>query len=313
MPISQLTIHIFYWRDLLEQAGKREADIPQDWHGFWSFWQEVQDNLQTQSKQTEKTIYGLGFPLSAGAADTYYLFEQILEANNISILNKSGKLIIEQPEVRQGIINALEWYTDFYTTGYIPSDAVDWLNPDNNRNLLQRSIVMTPNTTLSIPAAIRKDDEIDLKRLGIVEFPNKPNGKQISHLVAVNSVVLLKESQHQEVARDFLRYLVKSNTLGNYLKVSGGRYLPVIDSGWETLGWLDSEDEHFSTAAKTIIEQKTRPFRIVENPAYTIILQKNIWGEALNSIVVDQISPEQATDLAIVQIKEIFAEWDKNN
>lgn len=100
--------------------------------------------------------------------------------------------------------------------------------------------------------------------------------------------------------------------MSNYLEVSGGRYLPVIDPVWETLGWRHSEDEHFSTAAKTLLDGKTRPFNIVTNPAYTAILQQNIWGQALNSIAIDNTSPEQAADKAIAQIKKIFAEW-KNN
>ena len=106
-----------------------------------------------------------------------------------------------------------------------------------------------------------------------------------------------------------MRYLVKPNTLSNYLEVSGGRYLPVIDSVWKTLDWSNSEDEHFSTSAKTVIEGKTRPFNIVTNPAYTIVLQKNIWGQALNKVLVDKISPEQAADEAIAQINQIFEDW----
>lgn len=312
VPISQLTIHIFYWRDLLAQAGKSDADIPQDWHGFWKFWQEVQDNLEassTETGQNSKKVYGLGFPLSTSATDTYFLFEQILEANNIRIFDKEGELIIEQPEVRQGIIDALQWYTDFYTAGYIPPNAINWLNPDNNSNLLKRAVVMTPNTTLSIPAAVRKDTGINLKQLGIIEFPQKPNNDLVNHLVAVNSVILLSQSQNQEIAKDFLRYLVKPDTLSNYLEVSGGRYLPVINPVWETLGWENSTDEHFATAAKTVIRGKTRPLDIVTNPAYTVILQKNIWGQALNRISVDHISPEQAADQAIAEIKTIFKEW----
>ncbi|MDJ0594055.1 MAG: ABC transporter substrate-binding protein [Pleurocapsa sp. MO_226.B13] len=315
IPISQLTIHVFYWRDLLEQVGKNETNIPRDWNNFWQFWQDVQNDLARQLKlsgQQSPKIYGLGFPLSAGGADTYYLFEQILEARDISILDADGNLIIDEPKVRQGIIDSFKWYTDFYIAGYIPPDAVNWLNPDNNRNLLRRSIVMTPNTTLSIPAAVRKDADTNLEKLGIIEFPNKLNKDPTRHLVAVNAVVLLSASQHQELAKDFLRYLVEPNTLSNYLKVSGGRYLPVMDSVWKTLGWEDSDDEHFSTAAKTVIKGKTRPFNIVTNPAYAIILQKNIWGKALNRIVVNGISPEQAADEAIAQIQDIFANWDKN-
>ncbi len=37
VPINQSTVHIFYWRDLLEQIGRSEKDIPKDWDGFWEF------------------------------------------------------------------------------------------------------------------------------------------------------------------------------------------------------------------------------------------------------------------------------------
>ncbi|MEH2170128.1 MAG: hypothetical protein V7K41_26460 [Nostoc sp.] len=47
----------------------------------------------------------------------------------------------------------------------------------------------------------------------------------------------------------------------------------------------------------------------MQNPAYSVVLEENIWGKALNRIIVDKISPEQATDEAIKQIKQIFAQW----
>ncbi|NDJ25640.1 extracellular solute-binding protein [Nostoc sp. B(2019)] len=85
VPISQLTIHIFYWRYLLNQVGKSERDIPKDWDGFWEFWKQMQDNPKVNQKSDPKPIiYGLGFPISIESADTYYLFEQVLEAKQWS-------------------------------------------------------------------------------------------------------------------------------------------------------------------------------------------------------------------------------------
>src|SRR5215475_12392952 len=37
-PVKQATLHLHYWKDMLEQAGLNEGDIPKDWKGFWSFW-----------------------------------------------------------------------------------------------------------------------------------------------------------------------------------------------------------------------------------------------------------------------------------
>jgi multiple sugar transport system substrate-binding protein len=310
IPINQLTIHIFYWRDLLKKVGKSERDIPKDWYAFWDFWKQTQNDLKAQQKQDKKqVIYGLGFPFSVGAADTYYLFEQILEAYDVQIINSKGQLLIDEPKVRQGIINSLEWYAKFYQQGYVPPDAVNWLNPDNNRSLLNRAVVMTPNSTLSIPAAMRSDPDTYLNKLGILEFPKKPNGTAMRHLVVVNAAVLFAKSKNQKLAKNFLAYLIQPKIIGNYIKAAGGRYLPVMKTLWKDAFWTNPADPHISTAAKTLINGQTRPFYIIQNPAYTLVLEENVWGKALNNIVVNGISPEQAVDESIKRIKQIFDQW----
>lgn len=99
VPISQLTIHIFYWRYLLNQVGKCERDIPKDWDGFWEFWKQMQDNPKVNQKSDPKPIiYGLGFPISIESADTYYLFEQVLEAKQWS---KASEFLTSDSELNK--------------------------------------------------------------------------------------------------------------------------------------------------------------------------------------------------------------------
>lgn len=304
VPIHQATVHIFYWRDLLRQAGQSENDIPRDWQGFWQFWQQVQESLRTQYED----IYGLGLPMSAEAGDTYQIFEQILEAFDVSILDTEGNLLVDAPQVRQGIIKSLAWYAQYYQQGNVPPNAVDWLNPDNNRNLLNRAVVMTPNFSLSIPAAIRQDPEVYYQQLGTIEFPNKPSGEPMTHLVIVRQAVVFA-SQNQELAKDFLAYLIQPEVMADYLKASGGRSLPVLKPIWQDSFWTNPEDPHFSTATKSLIDGSTRSFYTAQNPAYSLVLQENVWGKALESIVLDEVTPEQAADEAIARIEEIFAQW----
>ncbi len=97
VPIFQSTVHIYYWRDLLEQVGKSESDIPKNWDNFWQFWKQVQDDLRVQQKQD---IYGLGLPMSLEGGDTYQTFEHILEAYNVQILDAEGQLLVNDPKVR---------------------------------------------------------------------------------------------------------------------------------------------------------------------------------------------------------------------
>ncbi len=305
LPIHQATMHVYYWRDLLEKVGRSERDIPKDWDAYWKFWQQMQDELR--AKQID--IYGLGLPLSIAAGDTYQTFEQILEAYDVQILDAKGQLRVDNPQVRQGIVKVLDWYAQLYRQGYLPPEALQWLNPDNNRNLLNREVLMTTNVTLSIPTAVRQDPDTYRNKLGILELPNKPSGKPMRYLIMVEQVVLFANSQNQKMAKDFLAYLLQPDIIGNYLKATGGRHSPVLKPVWKDTFWTDPKDPHVSMATKTFTAGRTRLFYSYQNPAYSMVLQENVWGKALKRVLVDGSSSAEAADEAIARIKQIFAQW----
>ena len=312
IPIHQGTMHIQYWKDLLAEVGRSEKDIPKEWDAFWDFWKQVQNDLQAKNQQNKQSkIYALGLTLSPEAGDTYYLFEQILEAYDVGIISPQGKLLVDEPKVRQGIIKVLTWYQQFYQQGYIPPTALRWLNPDNNRSILNREIIMTPNATLSIPVAVRQDADIYNNNLGTIEFPNKPSGQPMRHLTMAEQAVILSESKNQELAKEFLRYLVETQVMKDYLTKAGGRNSPVLEPAWEDSFWTNPDDPHISTVTKTLKEGSTRNFYNSKSPAYSQVLDKNVWGKALNKVIVDKISPEKVTDEAIQEIKLIYKQWNR--
>ena len=306
IPIHVSIPHIFYWRNLLEQIDRHERDIPQDWSGFWQFWQQAQQELRTQQPE----IYGIGLPLSVAAVDTYEIFEQVLEAYDVEIVDSGGSLQVNNPEVRQGIINCLDWYTKFYLQGFVPPDAVNWLNPDNNRSLLNYQVVMTPNNSLSIPAALGKDSEEYQNKLVTSAYPRKPNGEPMQYIALVRQAIILQDAPNQKLAQEFLSYFIQPEIIGDYLKAAGGRFFPVNKESWSDPFWTDPTDPHISTAAQPFLNGHTRLSYTALNPSYSLVLQEGIWGQALNNIAVNKLSPEQAADKAISQIKDIFAEWN---
>ena len=320
VPIHQGTMHIQYWRDVLAEVGRSEKDIPSSWDAFWEFWKRVQDDLRQKNKQNKQSnnqsnnqskIYALGLTLSPEAGDTYYLFEQILEAYDVEIVNPQGKLLIDEPKVRQGIIKVLNWYQRYYQQNYIPPAALNWLNPDNNRSMLNREIVMTPNATLSIPVAVRQDADIYNNHLGTIEFHNKPSGQPMRHLTMAEQAAILSESKNQKLAKEFLKYLVQAEVQKDYLVKAGGRNSPVFEPAWQDSFWTNPNDPHISTATKTFREGNIRYFYTSQSPAYSRVLDKNVWGKAINQVIVSKISPEEAADKAIQQIKLIYQLWNR--
>ena len=312
VPIDRFTIFIFYWRDLLASVGLNPGDIPQDWDGFWQFWQQAQTGLKTERNVD---IYALGFPLAENMSttDTYYLFEQILEAYDVSLFDRRGKLEIERPQVRRGIIQCLDWYARLYQQGYIPPDAVQWTNISNNSNLLNRQVLMTANGTFSIPATVNRDKEIYFNRLGITQFPRKPSGAAMNYLVSIRQGVVFRDSQHKSVAKDFLRYFIQPHIAIKYLKASGNRTKPVRVSVWSDSFWQKTTDPYLAAATKILNSNSTRLFPTVAHPAYSQVLAENVWGKALTRVTAEKVRSAQAADEAIARIKEIFAQWDRNN
>jgi multiple sugar transport system substrate-binding protein len=306
VPIHQAALHIFYWKDLLEKTGRSAVDIPPDWDGFWQFWLDVAADLKTKH---QIDIYPIGLPLSVEAGDTYQAFEYVLEAYDVRLLDSDGNLLVDRPEVRQGIIDCLTWYTQYYLQGLTPKDAVDWNNAANNHELINRRILMTTNATLSIPAALRQDPDTYRNKLGIVELPNKPDGNAIEHIFFVEQAVIFDHAKHPQLAKEFLAYLIQPEVINKFLKESG-RHAPTYQSAYRDPYWTNPQDPHTSAVTKTLTTKSIRSIYPANSPAYSVVLKENIWGQSLEKIVLQNVTPERATDEAIARIKAIFQEWE---
>src|SRR3954464_6557628 len=128
--LKQQTMHIQYWKDMLADSGFKEADIPKDWKGFWGFWcDKVQPALR---QKTGTRIYGIGQPLGVDSSDSFYSFLTFMDAYNVKLVNDSGKLLVDDPSVRQGLIGALTDAAGPYQKGGAPPSATSWKDPDNN-------------------------------------------------------------------------------------------------------------------------------------------------------------------------------------
>ena len=140
-PIKQQTMHIQYWKDMLVEAGLKESDIPTNWKDYWNFWC---DKVQVGYRQKSGTRgFGVGMPMGVDSSDSFFSFLTFMDAYNIKLVNDSGKLLVDDPAVRQGLINAVTDYTAVYTKGCTPPSSTSWKDPDNNVAFHNKTIVMT--------------------------------------------------------------------------------------------------------------------------------------------------------------------------
>lgn len=303
-PITQTTNHIHYWQPLLSSIGAGEEAIPKDWDRFWQFWESAQAPIRDQG---QSDFYSMGLPMSASASDTFFVFEQFLAAFDVEVINQAGDLQVDKPQMREAIAKTLDAYTQFYKQKYVPPEATNWGNADNNVAFLSRSTLMTINPTLSIPGSQRQDKVTYDEQLLTTAWPNKPNGDPMISMVSIKQVVIFESSKYKDEAKKFLSYLIEPENLKLYIQGSQGRFFPVMPQLLEDPFWQNSSDPHISKASEQFY--RIRPFAQALNPAYSEVQNQNIWGKVIAEMVSKDLSAQEATDQAIAQIKAIFQDW----
>jgi multiple sugar transport system substrate-binding protein len=310
LPMTWGSNYVHVWRSLLERAGFRLEDIPQEWEAFWSFWC---DRVQPAVRQAagRDDIWGVGLPMSATALDTLDQLTQFQLAYEAPWLGRDGRLQVDDPAVRTGMVKALETYTAIWRQGCTPPDAVDWDNRGNNKAFMAQNVVLTLNHSLSIPGALRTERPDDYhKNAATIDWPLGGNGEPLILVGYIDRAVVFQAGGNRGLAEAFVRFLVAENWLGHWLTFAGDRWLPPMRKLVEQPFWLDTSDPHRMRAAVQIL---TRPHQM---PSFVRdherrqgrIWQENVWGRAVHRVAADGISPEQAVDEAIARIKEILSE-----
>jgi multiple sugar transport system substrate-binding protein len=310
IPMGRRSNHVHVWKSLLERAGFTLADIPKEWNAFWSFWC---DRVQPAVREAlgRDDIWGVGLPMST-IADTENALEQFQLAYEASWLDRDRRLQVDDPEIREGMIKALEAYTLIWRKGCTPPDATSWTNIDNNKAFLAQTVVITSNVTLSIPAALRTARPDDYyENAATIDWPEGANGQPLVIDGGLVFAVVLKAGRDPALAGDFVRFLAEEGWLAHWLTFAGDRWLPPMRKLVEQPFWLDPSDPHRMRAAMQIM---TRPHhstgRGVRDEEWRSdpIFEEEIWGHAVHRVVTEGISAEQAIDEAIARIKQILAE-----
>jgi multiple sugar transport system substrate-binding protein len=313
-PLKQQTMHIQYWKDMLGDAGFKESDIPKDWSGYWSFWC---DKVQPAYRQkTGKRVFGTGFPMGVDSTDSFYSFLTFMDAYNVTLVNDSGKLLVDDPAVRKGLIGAMTDYTSVYARGCTPPSSTSWKDPDNNVAFHNKTIIMTHNATISIAAKWLDDmnnaeltaaQRAEAKKnytelIATAGFPNKPDGSKMKYRTAVKTGVIFKESKNKTRAKEFVSFLLQDENLTPYVEGSLGRWFPVMKAAQQSAFW--KADPHRLSVYNQYMSGTTT-FEFTRNYKFTVLNNENVWAKAMNRIINEKVPVDKAVDEMIARIKQV--------
>src|SRR6201996_828384 len=248
-PIKQQTLHIQYWKDMLEKAGFKESDIPGTWKEYWSFWcDKVQPGIR---KATGQRLFGTGFPMGVESTDSFQSFLSWVDAYNVKLVDDNGKLLVDDPKVKAGLVSALTDYTQPYIKGCTPPSSTTWKDPDNNVAFHNRTIVMTHNFTISIAAkwfedsnnpALTPEQRAAGKKayeedIITASFPKAPDGSTIQYRSDVKTGLMFANAKNKAEGKEFVKFLLQEENVRPYVEGALGRWFPASLASQQSPFW----------------------------------------------------------------------------
>jgi multiple sugar transport system substrate-binding protein len=313
-PIRQQTMHIQYWKDMLAEAGFKESDIPKDWRAYWDFWC---DKVQPAYRQkTGNRAFGTGFPMGVDSSDAFYSFLTFLDGYNVALVNDSGKLLVDDPKTRAGLIAAMNDYTSVYAKGCTPPSSTAWKDPDNNNAFHNKTTVLTHNATISIAAkwlddmnnaALTEAQRAAARKnytelIATAGFPSKPDGSKFTYRAAVKTGVVFSAAKNKDAAKKFVSFLLEDANLTPYIEGALGRWYPVTKAGQASKFW--TSDPH-RLIVHNQFQAGTTPFEFTKNFRFTQLNMENVWAKAMNRVLSEKWPTERAVDEMIARIKAV--------
>ncbi len=307
VPLKGQALNMPTWRTLVEKAGYQMSDIPKTWDKFFAFFEPVQDKLRAKGM---RHVFGLGYTLSTSGADPLNLFNQALFAyGGGGIVTPEGKLQADDAKVQKALVDTLTMLATPFKKGYVPPDALNWGDVDNNNAFHSQEVVMTPNDTISISTAIMDNKQLYYHDVVTLEQPLDNDGKKVPMLLSVPQAFILKGAQNIDGAKSMLRFLIQPKNLGTYLKEARARWLPVMPSIVKNDPyWLDPKDQHRVAAITAGVLGPTTPWPQVYNPAFAQVNAVHLWSVAVAD-VINGTKPEDAVANGLKRMKAIFADY----
>src|SRR6202023_1561425 len=151
--------------------------------------------------------------------DSFQSFYTFMDAYNVRLVDDDGKLLVDDPKVKQGLVTALKDYTDVYSKGCTPPSSTSWKDPDNNVAFHNKTTVLTHNATISIAAKwlddanneqLSAEQRAQARRnynefIRTAGFPTKPDGTSMTYRTAVKTGVIFADAKNKAGAKEFVR------------------------------------------------------------------------------------------------------------
>jgi multiple sugar transport system substrate-binding protein len=307
VPMKAAATPFHIWKSLVEKGGGNPSAIPKTWDAFIDYFLPIQEKLQEQGM---RHTYATGFVVSTIGVDPINTFNSFVTAyGGKDIVTPDGKYHGSDAPIKAALVKALTKMTTLFKEHHIPPSSLNWNDADDNNAFHSKLCVVDYDGSLSTEVALIHN-KAEYDDIITHPLPTSDDGKELPSQVGVFGAVIPKGAKNVAAGKEFLKYAIQPEVLGEYLKGGLGRWAPPMPSivkgdPW----WLSSEDPHRKVHTEMAVLGPIFPWYEAYSPAIAQVNSEHLYQVAFADVTSQGTAPEAAMDKAIKRAEAIFAQY----
>ena len=163
----------------------------------------------------------------------------------------------------------------------------------------------TISTEVAVLSQGKKEDYDNIVTLGLA-LSNE--GKPVPSVIGSFSGLIPKGAKNVAVAKEFLKFWIRPQTLNEYLKTGLGRSLPPMQSIVKNDPWWHADPHRAAYTDQCLLGPTVATFWAF-NPAFAQVQNEHVFPNAWAEVVKDGVTPQAAAEKAFKRTEEIFAKY----